>query len=223
MACVRLGCVVAVAPLSRIARTLMIALGRDGRPSMGYSMARVVSLLVARLARTWASLALNLRVKQCGGRLRAGTGIKVFGGENIALGDDVSILGDATLSAVCGELRIGDRVALNRHVHIDASQGGRIEIGPSVLIGPNVVLRASDHSHDRMDIPIRDQGHTGGWIVVEEGVWLAANVVVTKNVRIGANSIVAAGAVVVKDAPPFSVVAGVPARVVRSRKEVQRG
>lgn len=223
MACLRLGRAFAVAPLSRIARALRIALGRDERPSMGSSMARAVSVWAVRLARKFASMALRLKVKQCGDRLRAGTGVKVFGGENIALGDDVTIVGDTTLSAVCGELRVGDRVALNRHVHVDASQGGRIEIGQSVLIGPNVVLRASDHSHGRVDIPICDQGHTGGWIVIEEGVWLAANVVVTRNVRIGANSIVAAGAVVVKDAPPFSVVAGVPARVVRSRKEVQRG
>jgi galactoside O-acetyltransferase len=163
-----------------------------------------------------------MRVGRCGKRLRAGTGVKVLGGGNIILGDEVSILGDTTLAAIGGSLQIGDRVAMNRHVHIDASQAGKILVGSSVLIGPNVVLRASDHSHERTDIPIRDQGHTGGWIIVEEGVWLAANVVVTRNVRIGAHSIVAAGAVVVKDIPPFSVAAGVPARVLCSRNGVAR-
>lgn len=189
---------------------------------MRMPLAWVALSWMARLARTVTSAWLRMRVGHCGKRLRAGTGVKVLGGGNITLGDDVSILGDATLAAIGGVLQIGDRVAMNRHVHIDASQAGRIQVGSCVLIGPNVVLRASDHSHERTDIPIRDQGHTGGWIHVEEGVWLAANVVVTRNVRVGAHSIVAAGAVVVEDVPPFSVVAGVPARVLRSRKEVPR-
>ena len=67
-------------------------------------------------------------------------------------------------------------------------------------------------------MPIRYQGHTGGTILLENGVWIGANVVVTRNVTIGANSIIAAGAVVTKDIPRYVVAGGVPAKVLRIRK-----
>ena len=56
-----------------------------------------------------------------------------------------------------------------------------------------------------------------GEIIIGDGVWIGANVVVTRNVTIGAHSIVAAGAVVTRDVEPYSIVAGVPATLVRRR------
>jgi galactoside O-acetyltransferase len=108
-------------------------------------------------------------------------------------------------------------VALNTNVHINASVGGRIVIGDDVLMGPNVVLRASDHRFDLTDVPIRAQGHDAGEIHIADDVWLGANVTVVRGVRIGRGAVVAAGAVVTRDVPPFSVVGGVPARMLRSR------
>ena len=69
----------------------------------------------------------------------------------------------------------------------------------------------------RLDVPIRDQGHVAGSIVVGDDVWIGSNVVVTSNVEIGSHSIVAAGAVVTANVPPRSVVAGVPARIIKTR------
>ena len=54
-------------------------------------------------------------------------------------------------------------------------------------------------------------------IIIERDVWIAANVVITNNVKVGAYSIVAAGAVATKDVEPYSVVGGVPARLIRNR------
>jgi len=68
---------------------------------------------------------------------------------------------------------------------VDAS-GGEIRIGDDVLIGPNVVLRASDHRFDETAATIASQAHRPGLIVIEEDVWLAAGVVVTAGVTIGA-------------------------------------
>jgi acetyltransferase-like isoleucine patch superfamily enzyme len=117
------------------------------------------------------------------------------------------------------ELSIGDNVMLNTGVVINADCGGKIHIGNNVLIGPNVVLRAADHRFDRSDLLIREQGHEAGEIVIEDDVWLAANVVVLAGVRIGRGAVVAAGSVVTRDVQPFSVVAGVPAVVLRMRSD----
>ena len=175
--------------------------------------------LLQRLAGAWAEIATKAQVRSCGHSFRCGPRVRVIGGDGISIGNGVILLGDILLAATGGTLKIGDGCAVNLNSVIDASQGGKIRIGNKVLIGPNVVLRASDHAHDRTDVPIRDQGHTGGRIHVGDGVWIGAGVVITRNVTVGEHSILAAGAVVNRDVPPFTVVAGVPARIVRNRRE----
>ena len=86
------------------------------------------------------------------------------------------------------------------------------------MIAMNVVLRVSDHLYSDVSMLIKEQGHLAGVIDIQEGCWIGANAVVVKNVTIGCHSVVAAGAVVCKDVPPYSVVAGVPARVIKSRQ-----
>jgi acetyltransferase-like isoleucine patch superfamily enzyme len=112
-------------------------------------------------------------------------------------------------------------VSINSRVSIDASRGGRIIIGNDVLIGQNVVLRASNHLFSATDAAIVSQGHTGGEIVVEDDVWIGANVVIVPGVTIGAHAVVAAGAVVTHHVNAWTVVGGVPARVISHRLERQ--
>jgi len=116
-----------------------------------------------------------------------------------------------------GRVVIGDNVALNQNVFIVGGEGKSIKIGNNVLIGPNVVLRSSDHRFTDVDTPIRLQGHNEGEITIEDDVWLGANVVVTKDVRIGHGCVIGAGSIVTRDLPPNSIAVGVPARVVSSR------
>ena len=144
-------------------------------------------------------------------------GLELRGGENIRIGSDFTAMRNCALRAEKGSLVIGDRVSLNVNVLIDASQGGAITVGNDVLIGPNVVLRASDHVFAKVDRPIRQQGHSGGEISLEDDVWLAASVVITAGVVVGRGAVVAAGAVVTKDVDPWTVVAGVPAETVAVR------
>lgn len=145
-------------------------------------------------------------------------GTLITGGKNVSIGSHFSLLRHSGLHAVSGSLRIGDRVSINSNVCIDACDNGQITIGDDVLIGPNVVLRASDHLFSVLDKPINQQGHTGGCIVIEDDVWLGANVVVVPNVTIAAHSVVAAGAVVTHDVESGMVVGGVPARLILRRK-----
>ncbi|MDT8306181.1 MAG: acyltransferase, partial [Anaerolineae bacterium] len=93
-------------------------------------------------------------------------------------------------------------------------QGG-VTIGDRVYTSPFTQLIAVNHVFDDPTRPFVDQGITAQGIVVEDDVWLGANVVVTDGVRIGKGAVVAAGAVVTRDVPPHTVAAGVPARVIK--------
>lgn len=149
-----------------------------------------------------------------------GPHVLIHAPERIRIGRDFSCWRQTTLSASAGgDLQIGDRVSLNTNVLINAASGGRIVIGSDVLIGPNAVFRASDHAFATRTKPIREQGHTAGEIVVEDDVWIAANVTLVGGVRIGRGAVVAANAVVTRDVEPYSVVGGVPAAKIAMRAE----
>src|SRR5262245_66608708 len=74
-----------------------------------------------------------------------GIGTVITGGRNISIGSHFALLRHSSLYANDGILKIGDRVSVNSNVCIDACDNGQISIGDDVLIGPNVVLRASGH------------------------------------------------------------------------------
>jgi len=158
------------------------------------------------------------RFKQIGKRVSFGDRMTICGFENISIGSEVSFMGGSFLYANenCKGLEIGNRCALNHNVFISAN-GGKIVIGSNVLVGPNVVFRAADHVFEKIELPIRDQGHRYGEIIIEDDVWLASNIVVTSGVTIGKGAIVVAGSVVTKDVPQFSIVGGVPAKIIKYR------
>ena len=150
------------------------------------------------------------------GRVRFGTGLAVLGCRNIGLGDGVRLARGVQLYAGDGRLEVGSGTSISPGVTVDASSG-EIRIGQKVAIGPGTVLRAANHRFDRTDVPIIEQGHTPGTIVVEDDVWIAANCTITPDVRLGHGSIIGAGAVVTHDVEPFCIVGGVPARVIGRR------
>ncbi|MCK6406648.1 MAG: acyltransferase [Rhodocyclaceae bacterium] len=156
-----------------------------------------------------------LRVRKTGRRFMPAYCLKIIGGGNICIGDNFRSMGCNYLYANEGAITIGDNMSMNTNVQIGASSG-RITIGNNVLIGPNVVMRAADHGI-AMGVPIRLQQHVGGAIVVEDDVWIGANVVILRDVKLGQGCVVAAGAVVTKDVEPYAIVGGVPARKISSR------
>lgn len=159
---------------------------------------------------------LQKRFLHCGERFVSAPGLDFEDPKKIRLGSNVTFVGRVRLRASDGILEVASNVSINDGVLLDAS-GGRIFVGDGCLIGPNVVLRASNHVFSRTDVPIRAQGHAGGEIILEEDVWLAANVVVLPRVTIGRGAVVGAGAIVTRSIPPGAVAVGSPARVIRIR------
>jgi acetyltransferase-like isoleucine patch superfamily enzyme len=145
--------------------------------------------------------------------LRVGAGCVFFDRVRVVLGD----LGLSEQSGV----RIGDRVLINVECYLSGEGGLTIE--DEVLLGPHVKLLSAGHGIHGEHDSIARNSITHAPIHVGAGAWIAAGAIVLQGVTIGEGAVVGAGAVVTHDVPAFTVVAGVPARVVRARerKEVQ--
>lgn len=155
--------------------------------------------------------------KDCGA-VRIGPHVSWLDCAHISLASGVRIGAGCHVTASDGSLTLGRNTALSPGVHVSAD-GGRIVMGAHVAIGPYTVLRAANHRFGRVDVPIMQQGHEAGEIIIEDDVWIAANCTITPNVRIGQGAIVGAGAVVTKDVAAWTIVAGVPAVVIGHRKK----
>ena len=92
---------------------------------------------------------------------------------------------------------------------------GPVSIGNNVIIAQGVVLSGLDHNYKECNITISKQGVSTSLINIEDDVWIGANAVITKGVTNGKHSIIAACSLVNKDVPPFSIVAGNPAKVIK--------
>jgi acetyltransferase-like isoleucine patch superfamily enzyme len=128
-------------------------------------------------------------------------------GDRVRLVSTVAILELVILPG--GHLEIGDNVFVNYGSSLVSS--AHVKIGNDCLIGTHVMVMDCDFH--RVEDKAWDT--SGEPVILEERVWLGNRSMVLKGVTIGHDSVVAAGSVVTRDVPPRSVVAGVPARVVR--------
>ncbi len=180
-----------------------------------------LSSLPGRIGMGLRAFFLRPFFKKCGKRNYISAHMDVHGFNNISLGNHISAGKYLRIYAKGNgseEIIIGDNVAFNENVMVNADCGGRVLIGNNVAVGPNVVLRASNHNYENKDVLIKEQGHKGDRIIIEDDVWIAANAVILPGVTIKKGAVIAAGAVVTKDVESYKVVAGVPAKVIAERK-----
>lgn len=113
-------------------------------------------------------------------------------------------------------LVIGDNVSIGKDVIITTAGG--VTIGNNVLIGHGTKIISANHRIPPGGEDIRFAGHELKPVSIEDGAWIATQVVILPGVNIGKGTVVSAGAVVTKDVPPFAIVGGVPAKIIRYRK-----
>lgn len=138
-------------------------------------------------------------------------------------------IGEGSRIAPNVSLRNGERIRIGRECHIGercflwaGDLTGEIHIGDHVSTAPGVFITASDYRFVA-GVVFRNQPKRERDVVVGNGVWLGAGVVVTAGVTIGDGCVVGAGAIVTKDLPAGCIAVGVPARVVRERPEMETG
>lgn len=135
----------------------------------------------------------------------------------VVFGKRVGILGDFTV-ANPANVTIGRDCGINHGVFILGRN--RIQIGDRVVLSAGVMLLDSGldvNGYASADFP----HHIDSYVIIEDGAWIGARAVILPGVTIGQKSVVGAGSIVTKDVPPFSVVAGNPARIV-GRTDEQR-
>lgn len=135
-------------------------------------------------------------------------------GNNVHIGENANI--------TVKNVSLGNRVHLGSNITIMSTRA-EVIIGDNGMTGPNVTIISGNHRTDVVGrtmisigdsekLPENDQD-----IVICDDVWIGANATILKGVEIGQGSIVAAGAVVTKDVPPYCIVGGVPAKVIKER------
>jgi len=134
----------------------------------------------------------------------------------IHLGDEVRIWSNINKTKIFvdkgGTFTVGRNSRING-AHISVSQ--QVQIGNNVRIAPYCII--IDNDYHKIDDHFSDEG-TRQPIIIEDDVWITMNCMIMKGVRIGKGAVIAAGAVVTRDVAPYTVVGGVPARLIKKWK-----
>jgi acetyltransferase-like isoleucine patch superfamily enzyme len=136
-------------------------------------------------------------------------------GRNVSIGKSVMIVCTGVIAHKGVGLEIGDDTGINAQSYMGC-QGG-VKIGSNVIMGPGVRIFSENHNFQNIDRPIRVQGVTRKEVVIEDDCWIGAGATLLAGVHVGRGSVIAAGSVVTKDVLPNTVVAGVPASVIKHR------
>ena len=117
----------------------------------------------------------------------------------------------ACINNAVGDVIIGDHTRIGLHNTII----GPVTIGSHVNLAQGITITALNHNFSDAEKRIDEQGVNTTPVVIEDDIWIGTNAVILPGVTIGQHSVVAAGAIVTKDVPPHSLVAGVPAKVIK--------
>ena len=127
-------------------------------------------------------------------------------------GNDINIEHGALFSR---HIRIGNNSSIGINAFI--SHPG-VSIGDNVMMGRDVMIYTVNHGHNLTDIPMIEQGKTEiRPVKIGNDVWIGARVIILPGVNIGDGVILAAGSVVTKDVPSYTIVAGTPAKIVKKK------
>ncbi len=133
----------------------------------------------------------------------------------IHIGKHTGVLEYTLITSNGGNISIGDNSWLGAGSQIYGN--GNVSIGNHVLIAAQVVVNTVSHNYENPEVPINLQGLNVAPVVIEDDVWIGLGAKILQGVTVGRGAIIAAGAVINKDVPPYAIVAGVPGKVLRYR------
>lgn len=164
--------------------------------------------------RLWVTLFVNPFVHKRGKRslIRRRVRMDVMPYNKFVLGNDSTIEDFATINNGVGDIIIGER----SRIGLSNTLIGPVTVGNDVIFAQNIVASGLNHGYEDINTPISKQTVITLPIIIEDEAWIGANAVITAGVTIGKHSIVAAGCVVVKDVPPYSIVGGNPGKILKS-------
>lgn len=135
-------------------------------------------------------------------------------GKNVSVGHNCDF--------ILSHIHVGDNVYIGDRASFVASLA-HIYIGSNVMFGPNVTIRGGDHRIDIVgkyifEVKEKDKLlENDKDVIIEDDVWVGCNVTILKGANIGRGAVVAAGSIVVKSVPPYAIVGGNPAKVIKYR------
>jgi len=157
--------------------------------------------LPGRGGEAWRAQVIPKYCARVGKNLRVHEGVRFRGIHNLSMGDHVQIGVDDFLQCT-----------------------GGLELGDRVMLGPGVKIWSVNHVFDDPDIPIDEQGYHEEKVVIGASCWLGAEVFVFPGVELPEGCVVSAGSVLTKKKyPPWSLIAGYPARVIGNRRPTDEG
>jgi acetyltransferase-like isoleucine patch superfamily enzyme len=163
--------------------------------------------------RLWVKWLVNpfVHKRGKGSVIRWRTRVDVLPFNRFRLGNGSTIEDFSTINNGVGDVLIGDHSLIGMgNVVI-----GPVTIGNHVILAQNVVVSGLNHTYENISLPISKQNINTSPIVIEDECWIGANVVIVAGVTIGKHSVIAAGAIVTKDIPAYSVAVGNPARIIK--------
>jgi len=141
-------------------------------------------------------------------------------GDNVSIGDFSKVVVSTTLHNIGQYIRIGHNVGIGEYAYLGGAGG--LTIGDDCIIGQYFSCHPENHDFEDQGTPIRHQGVSRAGISLGKDCWVGAKVTLLDGVHIGDHSVVAAGAVVTKSFPAYSVLGGVPARLIKTRGNLPR-
>ncbi|WP_116106246.1 acyltransferase [Lewinella sp. IMCC34191] len=158
-------------------------------------------------------------------KLGRGTSVEALGTEGVTFGNNVSI-GDWSKVVVSTTpnnpgtyIRIGNNVGIGEYAYLGGAGG--LTIGDDCIVGQYFSCHPENHHFTCPDTPIRHQGVNREGIRIGEDCWIGSRVSILDGVTVGAHSVIAAGAVVNRSFPPYSIIGGVPARLIGQRETTE--
>ena len=163
--------------------------------------------------RLWIQLLVNpfYHKKGKGACIRRRTRLDVAPWNKFELGDYSTIEDFSAINNGVGDVIIGNQTKIG----LSNTIIGPVTIGNDIRLAQNITLSGLNHNYQDIKTPIHKQGVSTAPIIIEDECWIGANVVVLPGVTIGKHSVVAAGSIVTKDIPSYSVAAGNPARIIK--------